>query len=269
MRWVIGDVHGMLRALQGLLAAVRAVDPAAAFFFVGDYVNRGPDSRGVIDLLLTLDGARFVRGNHDDLFDLVLNGRGYDLHPQAREPLVAFLWFIQHGLWETLNSYGVDDVDIERAVRRPSEEALQRLIEPVPAAHRRFIHDLPPIVEAEDFFVLHACWDPDDPDERPSILEQLEARPRLRHKILWGRYVPHEITRKKRWRRAGYFGHTPVENYPPSVRNTDAVVPIRGPKIFLLDTAVALTPSGRLSAACVEDGRLIQVDRLGKPVGGA
>jgi hypothetical protein len=195
----------------------------------------------------------------------VLNGHGYDLHPQAREPLVAFLWFIQHGLWETLNSYGVDDVDIERAVRRPSEEAVERLFEPVPAAHRRFIRDLPPVIEADDFFVLHACWDPDDPDDRPSILEQLEARPRLRHKILWGRYGS-EVARKKRWRRTGYFGHTPVENYSPSIRNTDANVPIRGPKIVLLDTAAALTPTGRLSATCVEDGRLIQVDRLGKPV---
>ena len=129
----------------------------------------------MIDLLLTLEGARFVRGNHDDIFDLVLNGNGYDLHPQAREPLVAFLWFIQHGLWETLNSYGVDDVDIERAVRRPSEEALRRLLEPIPASHRRFVRELPPVVEMDDFFVLHACWDPDDPDERPSILDRLES----------------------------------------------------------------------------------------------
>jgi serine/threonine protein phosphatase 1 len=268
MRWVIGDVHGMLRALQGLLAAVRAVDPGAAFFFVGDYVNRGADSRGVIDLLLTLDGARFVRGNHDDIFDLVLNGHGYDLHPQAREPLVAFLWFIQHGLWETLNSYGVDDVDIERVVRRPSEEGLRRLLEPIPQSHRRFIRELPPVVETDDFFVLHACWDPDDPDERPSILDQLESRPRLRHKVLWGRYA-NELARKKRWRRTGFFGHTPVENYPPSLRNGFGNVPIRGPRIVLLDTAAALIPTGRLSAVCADEDRLIQVDRLGKPVSGA
>src|SRR3954469_4436327 len=105
MRWVIGDVHGMLRALQGLLAAVRAVDPAAAFFFVGDYVNRGPDSRGVIDLLLTLTGARFVRGNHDDIFDQVLNSDFYADNAAKGDRMVAFQWFMDHGLDSTFMSY--------------------------------------------------------------------------------------------------------------------------------------------------------------------
>ena len=71
MRWIIGDVHGMRAALERLLEAVGRVDPSARFYFVGDYVNRGPDARGVIDLLLSLTNARFVRGNHDDIFDRV------------------------------------------------------------------------------------------------------------------------------------------------------------------------------------------------------
>ncbi|MEZ0265596.1 MAG: metallophosphoesterase, partial [Phycisphaerae bacterium] len=45
MRWIIGDVHGMLRPLETLLAEVRRVDSKARFYFVGDYVNRGPSSR--------------------------------------------------------------------------------------------------------------------------------------------------------------------------------------------------------------------------------
>src|SRR5689334_15224570 len=161
MRWVIGDIHGMLRPLEALLELVRAADPAAELFFVGDFVNRGPDSRGVIDLLLTLPNARFVRGNHDDVFDVILHGRCYDPHPNAQDPVVAFSWFIQHGLWETLSSYGVDDLDIERAARRPSPESVRALFEPVPAAHRAFIRNLPPVADADDFFVIHARWDPD------------------------------------------------------------------------------------------------------------
>ncbi len=57
MRWVIGDVHGMLVPLEGLLQAIEPRDAAARFFFVGDYVNRGPNLRGVIDRLLALAAA--------------------------------------------------------------------------------------------------------------------------------------------------------------------------------------------------------------------
>jgi serine/threonine protein phosphatase 1 len=265
MRWVVGDIHGMLRPLKALLDAVRAADRDARFFFVGDYVNRGPDSRGVIDLLLALPDARFVRGNHDDMFDLVLHGQCYNPHPHARDPLAAFAWFVQHGLWETLVSYG-EDYEIERVARRPTDDGVRALFEAVPQSHRTFVRTLPPVVETADFFVAHARWDPDDPDDRPSIAARLLTRAQLRHGILWGRYAD-ELTRTKRWRRTGYFGHTPVETYPPSVRGKNADnVPIRAPQIVLLDTGVALSPAGRLSAVCADDGRLIQVGRLGEAV---
>src|SRR5258708_3071469 len=78
MRWIIGDGHGMLAPLARLLEEVGRVDPAARYYFVGDYINRGPDSKGVIDLLLSLgSGPKFVRGNHDDIFDQVLNSTAY------------------------------------------------------------------------------------------------------------------------------------------------------------------------------------------------
>ena len=266
MRWVIGDVHGMLRPLRALLDAVRAADASPEFFFVGDYVNRGPDSRGVLDLLLALPNARFVRGNHDDLFDLMLHGRSYHLHPDARNPVAAFLWFIRYGLRETLYSYGVDEIDIERVSRQPSDEAVRRLFEPVPASHRTFLRTLPPTVETDDFFVVHAKWDPDDADQ-PSVAAHLLTSTRLRHQVLWGRYGI-EMTRKKRWRRTGYFGHTPVENYPGALRN-ESNVPIRTQGLVLLDTGAALGAGGRLSAVCADDGRLIQVDRGGGVVTGA
>jgi len=72
VRWIVGDIHGMALALKGLVDGVSKSDPAAEWIFVGDYVNRGPDSRGVIDFLLKLANARFCRGNHDDVFDVLL-----------------------------------------------------------------------------------------------------------------------------------------------------------------------------------------------------
>lgn len=262
MRWVIGDIHGMLRPLEALLDEVRRDDRTPEFYFVGDFVNRGPDSRGVLDLLLTLPNGRFVRGNHDDVFDLVLHGRCYHPHPDARTPVAGFLWFVRHGLWDTLTSYGVDWLDVERVVRRPSEEALARILEPVPPAHRTFVRTLPPVVETDDFFVAHAWWDPTAPDDRPSVAARLLTDAHRRRQVLWGRYTPQELLRPKRWRRTGYFGHTPVENYfRPGPVPPEKNVPIRGPTIVLIDTGAG--HGGRLSTVCADDGRLIQVDRTG------
>src|SRR2546421_9431211 len=101
MRWVIGDVHGMLRPLRALVSEIETRDSSLPeFWFVGDYVNRGPESRGVIDFLLGLKRARFCRGNHDDVLDMILNGESYCQHPDAQNPVAAFMWFIHFGLWE-------------------------------------------------------------------------------------------------------------------------------------------------------------------------
>jgi serine/threonine protein phosphatase 1 len=63
----IGDIHGCLAALDDLLAAV-APQPDDLLVFLGDYVDRGPDSRGVLDRLIELCRTHRVvplRGNHE------------------------------------------------------------------------------------------------------------------------------------------------------------------------------------------------------------
>jgi serine/threonine protein phosphatase 1 len=260
MNWVIGDIHGMLRPLRALVEQVRRADPDAAFFFVGDYINRGRDSKGVIDFLLTLEGARFARGNHDDIFDQILHGAGYVQNPSATSEVVAFRWFIQHGLSETLESYGVEPYEVEKVFVRPTPDAVAKLFTAVPDSHRQFIRNLLPVIEMPEFFVAHAMWNPDESDE-PSIAAKLAEDSRLRYQLIWGRYG-RELTKPKVWRRTGYFGHTPVQTYPADLQGQENT-PIRGPKIVLLDTAAALTSEGRLTAVCVESGKDIQVDRLG------
>jgi serine/threonine protein phosphatase 1 len=261
MRWVVGDIHGMLRPLRALVDAVARRDPAARLLFVGDYVNRGPDSRGVVDFLLGLRGAGFVRGNHDDVFDLVVNGSNYD--PSATpDPLGAFVWVMNHGLASTFVSYGVDEQMLEDAILRPSPAKLAAVTAAVPERHKRFFRSLPAVIEEEGAFVAHAMWPVDEPDDRPGIAPFLHADRRLRHRVLWGRYQEAEVREPKRWTRTGYFGHTPVLTFGHRV-NGGRNVPLRGPQIVLLDTAAALTSNGRLSAVCVETGELVQADRLG------
>ena len=265
MRWVVGDIHGMLRPLRAVVEAVARRDPAARFLFVGDYVNRGPESRGVVDFLLALPNAGFVRGNHDEVFDHVLHGTCYDPENSAPDAPSAFAWFMNHGLDYTFTSYDVDFALLEDAARRPSPRKLAEIVAAVPEAHRRFFRSLPPVIEEPDVFVAHALWHPDEPDDRPGVAARLQAVKRLRHQVLWGRYSDADVRRPKRWRRVGYFGHTPVETFGPALHGGQNV-PIRGPQIVLLDTAAALAPTGRLSAVCAETGELFQVDRFGEPV---
>jgi serine/threonine protein phosphatase 1 len=259
MRWVIGDVHGMRLALEALLAAIGKRDSSPRYLFAGDYVNRGPDSRGVLNLLLALPNASFVRGNHDDILDIIANGTGYCDHPQKIEPVAAFRWFMQHGLAETLVSYGADYEDLEYVAGQPSIDRVRETMSIIPEAHRIFIRDLPPVIEEPDLFVAHAMWDVDTPDA--GIAAKLGEDAADRFKILWGRYSEKEIKGKKRWKRTGYFGHTPVQSYRHEYDE-----PLRGPDIVLLDTGAALTVDGRLSAVCAETGELVQVHRSGKAV---
>lgn len=266
MRWVIGDVHGMRPALESLLAAVASRDASPRFLFAGDYVNRGPDSRGVLDLLLSLPNAAFVRGNHDDILDIILHGRGYCDHRTPMDSIGAFRWFMQHGLAETLMSYGADWADLEYAAGHASAARVYDAMSVIPDAHRAFIRNLPPVYEEPDLFVAHAMWDVDTPDDAPNLAERLAAPGNVagRLAIIWGRYNERDVKRFKRWRRTGYFGHTPVQTY-----RAGQATPIRGPHIVLLDTGAALSVDGRLSAVCAETGECVQVHRSGKAVGAA
>jgi serine/threonine protein phosphatase 1 len=262
MRWIIGDIHGMLAPLEALIAAIERNDPQRQLMFVGDYVNRGPDSKRVIDLLLSLSDAHFIRGNHDDIFDCVLCGMGYWAEPGDEHRLATFNWFMQHGLDKTFLSYGVDKKVLATAIRKPSAAALNDLAKLVPAAHRAFIRNLPVVLETDDMFVAHAKWDIYTPTKDPPMSERLLSSANTRYNLIWGRYPAHEVDAEKAWERTGYFGHTPVDAY----RDNDALLPVVGPRIILLDTAAALVAHGRLTAVCHETGTFLQADPKGNLV---
>lgn len=142
----IGDIHGCLTALTTLLAAV-ALQPDDLVITLGDYVDRGPDSRGVLDLLLHLHATgRLValRGNHDVL---MLEARQDD---EERR-----LW-LQCGGKQTLASYGarlVSDGEITG----------------IPEGHWRFLEETcVDYYETATHFFVHANAYPDIPlDEQP------------------------------------------------------------------------------------------------------
>lgn len=263
MRWIIGDIHGMLKPLAAVVAEIARVDGQAIYYFVGDYVNRGPQSRGVIDLLLSLKNAKFIRGNHDDVLDQILHGLAYSENASHGDRFLAFQWFLEHGLLETLHSYGATMSMIGRVVSQRNLESINAIVDLFPPAHRNFIRTLPVYLEDDDLFLIHGKW-PIRQRECPKDVLNGQLPPgELRHQILWGRYTDAELRRKQAWPKRGFFGHTPVPTYPG--HETD-YKPIIVNNLHLIDTAAALSPVGRLTAMCAETSQLIQADPQGKIV---
>ncbi len=138
----IGDIHGCARALERLLDAVapRADDVVVT---LGDYVNRGPDTRGVIDRLITLEGQCTLvplLGNHDQML----------LDAKAGRAQALAIW-IKMGGDATLASYRGD---------RP---ASPRDLALVPEAHLAFLERCRPYYETDTHIFVHAKYKPDLP----------------------------------------------------------------------------------------------------------
>ncbi len=260
MRWVIGDVHGMFAPLETMLLVVARLDREATFYFVGDYINRGPESRRVLDLLVTLKNAKFVRGNHDDVFDLILNEHWLGGEEETFDPVTACSWFLKHGLRETLLSYGITNRAIEQFVDDPSAAFLDLIRVTVPKAHAKFVHALPVFIGEKDALIAHAFWPPEELNDDKHIHERIDDDAEMNHRVIWERWKNYQVLAEKPWKRPGFFGHTPVQNYPASMRVMDAM-PVMGPMVTLLDTAIALGSDGRLTAVCIEDGQVVQIDR--------
>jgi serine/threonine protein phosphatase 1 len=277
MNWIIGDVHGMYSPLRRLIDAVLAADASAAFIFTGDFVNRGPDSRKVIDLLLTMKNIRCARGNHDDIFDLILHGTCFSEKAAGGTPALAFQWFMDYGLDRTFHSYGLDWQWLRDTAASPTTERMAHLAAVVPQDHKNFIRGLPAVLEFDQFFVVHGYWPPTEACYPPLIAENGKIDAEHRQLLLWGRFTLEEIDAQKPWGKRGFFGHTPIHTYniasraaksetKPAFTQKLEIVPLRGPQATLLDTGCAIITQGRLTAYCVEEDRFIQTTHFGELV---
>lgn len=184
--YAIGDIHGCDAQLASLLDRIDADDRArggdpAILIFLGDLVDRGPDSAGVVARLLDLSerraGCRFLMGNHEEVFLKALSG-----------DLKALRFFIRIGGIETLMSYGISG----ESYRSADFEELMALAQAgVPDTHLRFIAGFENMIELGDYVFVHAGIRPDVAlaDQRPSDLrwireEFLEASPRDTEKVV-------------------------------------------------------------------------------------
>lgn len=131
--YVIGDIHGMLDKFNKLLDKLPFNPSRDTLAFVGDYVDRGPDSKGVIDRVLSLMDAGLqvicLKGNHEQMFQDFLAHRDPHL-------------FLLNGGNKTLESYG------------------KGLSSVIPARHLSFLDLLLPYYEMNDFILVHAGLKP-------------------------------------------------------------------------------------------------------------
>ena len=148
--YAVGDVHGRADLLPQLFSEID-VDlkahpaPRAMQIFLGDYVDRGPDSRGVLDLLIARSQRHetiFLKGNHEVLLEEFL-----------RNPESFATWRHVGGI-ETLLSYGVRPSFNPHAPERTM--LAQRFADVLPPAHRQFFANLTRSFSCGDFFFVHA-----------------------------------------------------------------------------------------------------------------
>lgn len=156
--YAIGDIHGCDDLLSGLLEAVfeeTSKDPVPPLLiFLGDYVDRGPGSRQVIDQLLDLrnraPSARFLCGNHEEAM----------LH--FLDDLEAGMAWTGYGGKATIQSYGVSTPEDETNLGawRDTHQALKAAI---PESHMRFLWGLEDRIDLGDYLFVHAGVHPDRP----------------------------------------------------------------------------------------------------------
>jgi len=150
--YAVGDIHGRLDLLDRLLGQIEADDrargagAAAEIVFLGDLVDRGPDSRGVVQRLIELSKGprpvRFLIGNHEDVFLRAVGGDTKALRFLARI-----------GGRETLLSYGVT----EEQFRGLGYDELAVLLKSlVPAEHVSFLAAFEDWIEIGDYLFVHA-----------------------------------------------------------------------------------------------------------------
>lgn len=151
--YAIGDSHGHLDQLQEQIALIEADGGKdARIVFLGDYVDRGPDSRGVIEHLAQgLEVGRnwiCLKGNHDRMFEWFLE----DVPRHDPHLLVGYHWLHDRlGGAATLASYGVDVPDRIRL-----EDLHAEVKAAVPQGHIEFLRALKPYHQEPGLLFVHA-----------------------------------------------------------------------------------------------------------------
>ncbi len=189
-RFVIGDIHGCLETFRAMVEEILRLEKNDALFLLGDYIDRGPDPKGVIDYIIDLQKHAYpihpIMGNHE-----------FMLIKSLEEPRYFDLWQM-NGCTSTLSSFGIKEEELSER-----ESAFQ-----IPENYIRFFTELPYFKETEGYFIVHAGVPPGitNPEQDPETILWTRAET-YNEDILKGRIMVH--------------GHTPVPEHDIRKRVTD------------------------------------------------
>lgn len=174
---VIGDIHGCLKALESLLEAINPTEDDT-IVTLGDVIDRGPDSKGVIELLMSLSDKYTlipIMGNHE-----LMLMRAFEAKSENT------FWY-RHGGQQTLQSYGFQ-----------YPVAPDELAKAIPREHMRFLADFLAYYEDEHNIFVHAGYDWDAP-----MAKQTETA------SFWKRITFEAYPRPHRSGKTVWVGHSP------------------------------------------------------------
>ena len=142
----IGDIHGDRVRLSGLLAKLECQN--RRLVFLGDYIDHGPDSREVVEILMEIANRRpnsvFLSGNHEIGLLAFLSGK------------LSFLEYAWMGGLPTIRSY----------LGKANRDVRSELLAAVPWPHFEFLSNCKPFFETNNLVASHAGVNPDCPESR-------------------------------------------------------------------------------------------------------
>jgi serine/threonine protein phosphatase 1 len=178
--YIIGDIHGCAETTKALVEQVLIPAKGDTLVFVGDYIDRGSNSKAVVDYMLQLMQNTEIkvvslRGNHEQmLLDAMTNAESFET------------WMFNHGE-STLRSYGLD----------PSQINAGNLSESLPQNHLKFLRSTTFYYESGDYLAVHAGFDFNHHDFKKN-----------REAMLWTRQMVPDLTATQG--KTIIHGHTPL-----------------------------------------------------------
>ena len=186
--YAVGDIHGRLDLFEALIAAIEADDAASGraettVILLGDLVDRGPDSAGVIARAREWQQQRRVRilaGNHEEMF------------LQSFDKVETLKHFLRFGGKETVLSFGVDP---EAYLVASVDEVQELMRAAVPAEVRAFLKSFEDMIAIGDYLFVHAGISPQVPfeEQRTGDLRWIRE-PFLSHTDAFGAVIVHGHT---------------------------------------------------------------------------
>ena len=178
-RWVIPDTHGYVRSVTSLVKEIIRPARYDELYFLGDYVDRGPDSKGVIDFIRSLQKDEYnvtaLKGNHEDfmveLYDAETKPKGSWWNNFSNKKYKAWA---EIGGKPTLASFGVSH------------------IREIPPDYIEWMRNLPHYVELDDFVLVHAGLNFRNEDPFEDLQSMLWLREyEIKPEMIGGRRIVH------------------------------------------------------------------------------